>query len=102
MSEESILKRNTARYSSAVGAALRISVCEKPLSTTTCANVVKTVSTAIMPISIGIIALATTMLTTACNKAEPIFSATLHATPDVTLLVNCVLSAIQKLLKKMS
>jgi hypothetical protein len=61
--------------------------------------VVKTVSTAIMPISIGITELATTMLTTACNRAEPTFSATLHATPDVTFWVNCVFVAITMLLK---
>ena len=89
-----MLKRKTALYSPSEGAALRMSVCENPLSTTTCASAVNTVSTAITAKSMGASWLATTMLTTICNNMEPIFSERLHATPEATRSLSCRLASI--------
>ncbi len=75
----------TERYSSAVGDCLRISVCEKPLSTIASEIDVKNVIMAITPKSSGISRLATMMLTTICRSIVPAFSDMLHTTPLTTL-----------------
>ena len=64
-----------------------MSICEKPLSTTTSASDEKKVISAISPTS-GISSRATTIETTICNRMVPSFSPRLHATPLATLSRN--------------
>jgi len=65
-----------------------MSICEKPLSTTTSASDEKKVISAISPTSSGISSRATTIETTICNRMVPSFSPRLHATPLATLSRN--------------
>ena len=74
-----------------------MSICEKPLSTTTSASDEKKVISAISPTSSGISSRATTIETTICNRMVPSFSPRLHATlatlsrnsPPIPRYFNC-------------